>query len=209
MSNSLPRTMRRNAAISGSTSTNSNSKVLGFTVPSLSAWLLPWVRVTVFSLGRPWRGVTPVCSDISFCRARQDTLEVAVFRRPRDAAGSRSELSCVMSWIPGSPPSRGRQFEGAVNSTRSRCPRPRSARPSCQARRQVVLDHLRDRLEHLELVARRRVGPERHHGLERRAARQAAGDLAPPGSRRPPAARSARASSPAPVRARQCAWGPA
>src|SRR5262245_18401905 len=51
MSNSLPRTMRRNAAISGSTSTKSNSKVLGLTVPSLTAWLLPCVRVTVFSLG--------------------------------------------------------------------------------------------------------------------------------------------------------------
>src|SRR5215510_10519232 len=51
MSNSLPRTMRRNAAMIGSTSTKSNSKVLALTVPSLSAWLLPCVRVTVISLG--------------------------------------------------------------------------------------------------------------------------------------------------------------
>src|ERR1700692_599911 len=51
MSNSLPRTMRRKAAMSGSTSTKSNSKLRGLTVPSLRAWLLPWVRVTVLSLG--------------------------------------------------------------------------------------------------------------------------------------------------------------
>src|SRR3954454_24560655 len=51
MSNSLPRTMRRNAAISGSTSSNANSNVLGLTVPSFSARLLPCVRVTVLSLG--------------------------------------------------------------------------------------------------------------------------------------------------------------
>src|SRR6516165_5426487 len=50
MSNSLPRTMRRNAAMRGSTSSNSNAKVRGLTVPSLSAWLLPWLRVTVLSL---------------------------------------------------------------------------------------------------------------------------------------------------------------
>src|SRR5262249_49219759 len=50
MSNSLPRTMRRNAAMRGSTSSNSNAKVRGLTLPSLSAWLLPWLRVTVLSL---------------------------------------------------------------------------------------------------------------------------------------------------------------
>src|SRR5262249_37336279 len=50
MSNSLPRTMRRNAAMRGSTSSKSNAKVAGLTVPSLSAWLLPWLRVTVLSL---------------------------------------------------------------------------------------------------------------------------------------------------------------
>src|SRR5215831_15115579 len=50
MSNSLPRTMRRKAAISGSTSTKSKEKLFGLTVPSLSARLLPWVRVTVLSL---------------------------------------------------------------------------------------------------------------------------------------------------------------
>src|SRR6266478_5154378 len=49
MSNSLPRTMRRNAAMSGSTSSKWNAKLRGFTVPSLSARLLPWVRVTVLS----------------------------------------------------------------------------------------------------------------------------------------------------------------
>src|SRR5215510_10063032 len=51
MSNSLPRTIRRNAAMIGSTSRKSNSQVLGFTLPSLRAWLLPCVRVTVLSLG--------------------------------------------------------------------------------------------------------------------------------------------------------------
>src|SRR5262249_7451834 len=50
MSNSLPRTMRRNAAMRGSTSSNSNAKVRGLTAPSLSARLLPWLRVTVLSL---------------------------------------------------------------------------------------------------------------------------------------------------------------
>jgi hypothetical protein len=35
----------------GSTSTKSNSKVRGLTVPSLSALLFPWVRVTVVSFG--------------------------------------------------------------------------------------------------------------------------------------------------------------
>src|SRR3982074_2013580 len=49
MSNSLPRTMRRNAAMSGSTSSKANSKVFGLTVPSLSARLLPWVRGAAFS----------------------------------------------------------------------------------------------------------------------------------------------------------------
>src|SRR5262245_34279096 len=56
MSNSSPRTMRRNAAISGSTSSNANSNVFGLTVPSLSARLLPWVRVTVLSLGADMGG---------------------------------------------------------------------------------------------------------------------------------------------------------
>src|SRR5215470_715621 len=51
MSNSLPRTMRRKAAMIGSTSRKSGSKVFGLTVPSLSAWLLPCVRVTRVSLG--------------------------------------------------------------------------------------------------------------------------------------------------------------
>src|SRR5262245_32900612 len=50
MSNSLPRTMRRNAAMRGSTSSKSNAKVRGLTMPSLSAWLLPWLRATVLSL---------------------------------------------------------------------------------------------------------------------------------------------------------------
>ena len=43
-------------------------------------------------------------------------------------------------------------------------------------RRQVVLDHLGERLEHLEVVPRA-LDPERHHGLERRAARHRAVDL--------------------------------
>src|SRR5688572_9940936 len=50
MSNSDARVMRRNASMSGSTSTKSNWKVRGLTVPSFSALLLPCVRVTVFSL---------------------------------------------------------------------------------------------------------------------------------------------------------------
>ena len=47
MSNSRPRTMRRNAAMSGSTSSNANANARGRIVPSLSARLLPCVRVTV------------------------------------------------------------------------------------------------------------------------------------------------------------------
>src|SRR6266849_10030101 len=50
MSNSLPRTIRRKPSMSTGTSTKSIAKVFGLTVPSLRAWLLPWVRVTVFSL---------------------------------------------------------------------------------------------------------------------------------------------------------------
>src|SRR5438034_6294668 len=50
MSNSLPRTMRRDAAIRGSISSKWNAKLRGWTLPSLSARLLPWVRVTVLSL---------------------------------------------------------------------------------------------------------------------------------------------------------------
>src|SRR5262244_1600662 len=50
MSNSSPRTMRRKPSIRTGTSTKSNAKVFGLTVPSLRAWLLPWVRVTVFRL---------------------------------------------------------------------------------------------------------------------------------------------------------------
>src|SRR5262249_19715176 len=50
MSNSLPRTMRRKPSMRTGTSTKSNAKVFGLTLPSLRAWLLPWVRVTVFSL---------------------------------------------------------------------------------------------------------------------------------------------------------------
>src|ERR1700736_1336973 len=49
-------------------------------------------------------------------------------------------------------------------------------------RRQVVLSHLRDRLEHLEVVPRA-LDPERDHGLERRAARHRAGDLRHPDDR--------------------------
>src|SRR3981081_201083 len=61
MSNSLPRTMRRKAAMSGSTSSNANSKVRGLTVPSLSDRLLPCVRVTVFSLGSGMRILRREC----------------------------------------------------------------------------------------------------------------------------------------------------
>src|SRR5260221_10784456 len=50
MSNSLPRTMRRKPSMRIGTSTRSNAKVFGVTVPSLRAWLLPWMRVTVFNL---------------------------------------------------------------------------------------------------------------------------------------------------------------
>src|SRR3984893_16488014 len=49
MSNSSPRTMWRNASTRTGTSTKSNAKVRGLTLPSLSAWLLPCVRVTVLS----------------------------------------------------------------------------------------------------------------------------------------------------------------
>src|SRR5438874_2564405 len=53
--------MRRKASISGLTSTKSNSKVFGLTVPSFRALLLPWVRVTVLSfksgMADSWDGV--------------------------------------------------------------------------------------------------------------------------------------------------------
>src|SRR5712691_11885695 len=42
--------MRRNASMRTGTSSKPNAKVFGRTVPSLRAWLLPCVRVTVFSL---------------------------------------------------------------------------------------------------------------------------------------------------------------
>src|SRR5262249_50780879 len=45
------------------------------------------------------------------------------------------------------------------------------------ARRQIVRQHLRDRLENLELVAFTRLAPERHNGLERWTSRQPAGQL--------------------------------
>src|SRR5947209_17973407 len=42
--------MRRKASTRTGTSSNSNAKLRGLTVPSLSASLLPWLRVTVLSL---------------------------------------------------------------------------------------------------------------------------------------------------------------
>src|SRR5215467_7648015 len=112
MSNSLPRTMRRNAAMRGSTSSKSNAKVRGLTVPSLSARLLPWLRVTVLSLSsamtisrvftlgcRPRGGGDPYSRGGGYGSPQ---------RGPRDA----SVAGC---------PSRGRQFEGCtVRAARER-----------------------------------------------------------------------------------------
>src|SRR5215470_8249278 len=137
MSNSLPRTMRRNAAMIGSTSRYSGSKVLGLTLPSLSAWLLPCVRVTVISLGP---AMAAFRSEWMFRRANNTR------RRPHLAALEAALL---------------------VHDQRGFHPR----------RRQVILDHLGDRLEQLELVTGRPLGPERDRGLQWRASRQAAGHL--------------------------------
>src|SRR6185312_2297305 len=69
MSNSSARTMRRNASISGSTSTKSNSKARGFTAPSLSARLLPCVRVTVRYFGSAI-SITPASAAVAVVALR-------------------------------------------------------------------------------------------------------------------------------------------
>src|SRR5262249_24218394 len=140
MSNSLPRTIRRNAAISGSTSTKSNSKIFGRTLPSLRAWLLPCVRVTVLSLGPAMR--------VSPCWQRTDD-------RGRKNARCRRRSSTAL--------------EPALLVDHQRVLHPGG--------RQIVEDHGSDRLEQLELVARRVAGPERNHRFERRTARKTAGHL--------------------------------
>src|SRR5215813_4217683 len=99
MSNSLPRTMRRNAAMRGSTS--SNSKVRGLTVPSLSAWLLPWLRVTVLSLS----------SAISLSRV------VTLSCRPRGGGGPIFQRRWLRVPATGSPrrERRGVPFAGTTS----------------------------------------------------------------------------------------------
>src|SRR5438046_2568543 len=98
MSNSSPRTMRRNAAIRGSTSTNSKANVRGLTLPSLSAWLFPCVRVTVFMSDDglqttenglyPWPPLTSVLRRLSLCRPILDRrLRHAGPRRERFLGG--------------------------------------------------------------------------------------------------------------------------
>src|SRR5215813_7612243 len=149
MSNSLPRTMRRNAAMIGSTSRKSGSKVLALTVPSLSAWLLPCVRVTVISLG-------PAMAGYSVGRQRTDD------RRRKNS----SLLSSVVPPL-SSPFSAALEAALLVHDQRGLHP----------AWWQVVGHHLGDRLEQLELVAGRLGRPECDGRFERRAARQAAGDL--------------------------------
>src|SRR2546421_9740373 len=77
--------MRRKAAMIGSTSRYSGSKVLGLTVPSLRAWLLPCVRVTVISLGPAMAGrYSGGCRRI-----------ISLFCRPR-ASGDPYAVSSVM-----------------------------------------------------------------------------------------------------------------
>src|SRR5215468_5564786 len=80
-SNSLPRTMRRNAAMRGSTSSNWNSKVCGLTVPSLSARLLPCVRVTVFSLRSGMARERPSHRRLRHARARGERVLGGVLER--------------------------------------------------------------------------------------------------------------------------------
>src|SRR5260370_16274924 len=95
MSSSLPRTMRRNAAMSGSTSSKWNAKLRGFTVPSLSARLLPWVRVTVlsFSSGMARRTallfVVPVHAGFGPCFHRDDNPGPLYGRGIKPAASHR------------------------------------------------------------------------------------------------------------------------
>src|SRR6266404_4866353 len=95
MSNSLPRTMRRNAAMRGSTSSKWNAKLRGCTVPSLSARLLPWVRVTVlsFSSGMARRAallfVVPVHAGFGPCFHRDDNPGPLYGRGIKPAASHR------------------------------------------------------------------------------------------------------------------------
>src|SRR6516225_5436069 len=88
MSNSLPRTMRRNAAMRGSTSSNSNAKVRGLTVPSLSAWLLPWLRVTVLSLS----------SVMTVSRVLLSGVVPTLGCRPRESGDDIAATSVTPSW---------------------------------------------------------------------------------------------------------------
>src|SRR5215470_1823675 len=187
MSNSLPRTMRRNAAMIGSTSRYSGSKVLGLTVPSLSAWLLPCVRVTVISLGpamAAFRSEWMLRRIISpFCRPRASGL-VARIERQRNAGTDQKTAPSfpdVATLHPGYTllhilfrRDDGRRELLAALETALLVDDQRGLHPG---RRQVILDHLRDRLEQLELVTGRPLGPERDRGFQRRAARQAAGHL--------------------------------
>src|SRR4051794_9474667 len=149
MSNSLPRTMRRKAAMIGSTSRYSGSKVLGLMVPSLRAWLLPCVRVTRVSLGPA----------------------MAAFRSEVDGLFSRANNTHREPHLATLEPALFVHDQGGLHP----------------AWRQVVLDHLRDRLEQLELVTGRPRGPERNRGLDRRAAPPGGGPLGHPGSGVPPA----------------------
>src|SRR5262245_45067754 len=75
------RTRRRNPAMRGSTSSNWNSKVFGLTVPSLSARLLPCVRVTVFSLRAGMAQERPLHRRLRHARARGERVLGGVLER--------------------------------------------------------------------------------------------------------------------------------
>src|SRR5215471_1749080 len=141
ISNSLPRTMRRKPSMRTGTSTKSNAKVFGFTVPSLRAWLLPWVRVTVFNfssaMGR-------------FARHELRSHNVCRTRLARRAI--RSSRSAAIAAKPFGDEKRVLQPD----------------------KREIANDNIPYRLEYLELMPLRILGPERHRGLKRRTARKAA-----------------------------------
>ncbi len=61
VSSPIPRAMRRNAAIGGC-APRTRMNLFGATLPSFSAWLLPWVRVTAFSCRRTSGRHTVVCA---------------------------------------------------------------------------------------------------------------------------------------------------
>src|SRR3954454_19411050 len=78
--------MRRNARISGSTSSNSSSKARGVALPSFSAMFAGWPRVTVVSFGATG----------AYVRVGRDAVEVGVVVRQI----MRADASIVGAFAP-------------------------------------------------------------------------------------------------------------